>query len=301
MSINKLIKHSYVFIIILVLFTGIVPVYAKDYIKFPGNTQEQANKYSNVCLYSVGQLHDYYWDDVSEYYQNFQIAFVATGTKITLIDPYTGNMMSYKSNGTYKWKSDGSNQYIYIKQPTNSGFLKGFNAHFYDENGNFICPNLHFAVEEGDLHVYDDQMWDYDNMDDLDPGVAATTPEVEATPTPPAPTNPTNPGDSSGDTNIYGDAITEDCSGVLGPDVKADIEKYLSWVRIIAPILVIVLGMVDYAKAVISDDDKALSKANSNLAKRLIAAIALFFVPLLLTYLINLIDKLAGGCDIRGL
>jgi len=103
-------------------------------------------------------------------------------------------------------------------------------------------------------------------------------------------------------TRAHGDSET--CEGLLGPDVMDDIQKYMTWIRIIVPILIIVLGMVDFGKAVLSDDDKALGKATSNLIKRLIIAVFIFFVPILLTYLIDaasqVADHLTSGCDIRG-
>ena len=49
--------------------------------------------------------------------------------------------------------------------------------------------------------------------------------------------------------------------------------------KIVIPIILIILGMVDLGKAVISSDDKAISKAAKSLLMRTIAAIAIFFIP----------------------
>lgn len=49
--------------------------------------------------------------------------------------------------------------------------------------------------------------------------------------------------------------------------------------KIVIPIILIILGMVDLGKAVISSDDKAISKATKSLLMRTIAAIAIFFIP----------------------
>lgn len=96
----------------------------------------------------------------------------------------------------------------------------------------------------------------------------------------------------------------EDCDGLLGPNVKADIEEILRYVRIIAPILVIIFGIVDFSKVVLSGDDKEMSKAVSNLVKRAIAAVAIFFAPIIIMMVIDLVDEFTGiftgGCDIRG-
>ena len=91
-----------------------------------------------------------------------------------------------------------------------------------------------------------------------------------------------------------------DCDGILGENVKADIKEVLTYIRIVVPILVIILGIVDFSKVVLGGDEKEMSKAISNLVKRLIAAVAIFFAPIIIMMVINLVDSLAGGCDIRG-
>ena len=49
--------------------------------------------------------------------------------------------------------------------------------------------------------------------------------------------------------------------------------------KIVIPILLIIFGMVDLGKAVISSDDKAVSKAAKSLLNRVIAGVVIFFVP----------------------
>ncbi len=95
------------------------------------------------------------------------------------------------------------------------------------------------------------------------------------------------------------------CEGILGENVREDIDRYLGYIKIAAPIIVIVLGMVDFSRAVIAGDDKEFGKAVSSLTKRLIAAIALFFIPIILNYLIGAVSMFAdhqiNGCHIGGL
>ena len=50
-------------------------------------------------------------------------------------------------------------------------------------------------------------------------------------------------------------------------------------IKIVIPLILIVLGMLDLGKAVIASDDKAISKAVSALVKRFIAAVVMFFIP----------------------
>ena len=57
--------------------------------------------------------------------------------------------------------------------------------------------------------------------------------------------------------------------------------------KIVIPLLLIVFGMVDLGKAVISDDEKAISKAVNQLVRRFIAAVVIFFVPTIVSALFN--------------
>lgn len=82
----------------------------------------------------------------------------------------------------------------------------------------------------------------------------------------------------------------------------ANIWKVLGYVvmvfKIVIPLLLIIFGMVDLGKAVISSDDKAISKAVGMLIRRFIAAVVLFFIPTIVSALFNaldLIDTSAGS------
>ena len=58
-------------------------------------------------------------------------------------------------------------------------------------------------------------------------------------------------------------------------------------IKIVIPLILIVLGMVDLGKAVVSSDDKQISKSVSTLIKRFIAAVIVFFVPTIVSALFN--------------
>ena len=60
--------------------------------------------------------------------------------------------------------------------------------------------------------------------------------------------------------------------------------------KIVIPIILIILGMIDLGKAVISSDDKAISKSVKSLAMRLIAAVVIFFIPTIVSFVIQLVD-----------
>ena len=109
-------------------------------------------------------------------------------------------------------------------------------------------------------------------------------------------TNVSEHGETKSDSN------RASCDGLLGPDVRDDIKEILNWIKIAVPILLIILGSLDFGKAVINDDQNALSKAWSSFIKRIIAAIAIFLAPYIIMFLIENVDKiLDDSCDIKDL
>ena len=60
--------------------------------------------------------------------------------------------------------------------------------------------------------------------------------------------------------------------------------------KIAIPILIIVLGSIDFGKAVISSDDKAIKKSGSALFKRVFAGIIIFFIPTIIKLAFNMVS-----------
>ncbi len=50
-------------------------------------------------------------------------------------------------------------------------------------------------------------------------------------------------------------------------------------IKIVIPLILIILGMVDLGKAVVSSDEKAINTAVGTLIRRFVIAIIIFFVP----------------------
>lgn len=59
--------------------------------------------------------------------------------------------------------------------------------------------------------------------------------------------------------------------------------------KIVIPLILIILGMLDLGKAVTSSDEKAIQKATKSLLNRAIAAVAIFFVPTLIGLLLDIV------------
>ena len=68
----------------------------------------------------------------------------------------------------------------------------------------------------------------------------------------------------------------------------------LSIVKVVVPLIIIVLGIVDLTKAVTSGDDKALSKATSSLIKRVIAGFIVYIIPIAIMGILNAIEITKG-------
>ena len=91
--------------------------------------------------------------------------------------------------------------------------------------------------------------------------------------------------------------FAESCNGLLTPGAYQLLQDALNIIRIAVPVLLIVLGSIDLGTAVVSDDKDSLKKATSKLMKRCLAAIAIFFVPLIVNVLIDIVES-SGGITI---
>lgn len=79
------------------------------------------------------------------------------------------------------------------------------------------------------------------------------------------------------------------------------LQKFLNYAKIIGPLLVIVLSGFDFAKNALSPDADNMKKISKKLVTRLICAVGLYFVPLLTSFILNLINNTAGdqACGIQ--
>lgn len=92
-------------------------------------------------------------------------------------------------------------------------------------------------------------------------------------------------------TNLFLIGATDACGGLL-PLVKV-IVAVIKIFMIVIPILLIVYGTIDLGKAVIASEEKEVKAAQSRLIKRIIYAALIFFVPMLVGVVMNVVS--AGG------
>lgn len=106
-----------------------------------------------------------------------------------------------------------------------------------------------------------------------------------------------------GEEEVYDDSEVEDpaksetlrnlCNVNENPDAMRAFKLgglALNILKIMIPILLIILGSIDFAQAVISNDEKQISKSTMKLVQRVIAGIVIFLAPKLIEYVFDLVD-----------
>ena len=76
------------------------------------------------------------------------------------------------------------------------------------------------------------------------------------------------------------------------------IANIVKWLKYIIPVIVIVLGILDFIKAVASEKDDEMKKAQGHFVKRLIAAALIFIIPFIIEFVLNKMGFDANGCGI---
>lgn len=72
-----------------------------------------------------------------------------------------------------------------------------------------------------------------------------------------------------------------DCNAIFGVELTKVIKSLFRFIQYLGPLLVALLSVVDFAKAALSGDPGDMKKASSKLMKRIIAAVLLFFIPII--------------------
>lgn len=61
--------------------------------------------------------------------------------------------------------------------------------------------------------------------------------------------------------------------------------------KIVIPVILILFGCMDLGKAIVSSDDKEISKSATKLAKRAAAGILIFFIPTIVNYVFEVVGQ----------
>lgn len=85
----------------------------------------------------------------------------------------------------------------------------------------------------------------------------------------------------SGDNSLLGDVSDENSVAWL-------VQKIFNYIKILGPSLTIILSSIDYIKAIVASDEKQMNKVNSNFVKRMVAAVLLFFIPTITSFVFSI-------------
>ena len=89
-------------------------------------------------------------------------------------------------------------------------------------------------------------------------------------------------------TNILVDV--ELCTSEVGYRLFGFLGYVLNFIQIAVPIILILWGTFDLVKAMTSQEQDNIKKSQNILKKRLIAGLVVFFVPMIVTFLINMVN-----------
>ena len=76
------------------------------------------------------------------------------------------------------------------------------------------------------------------------------------------------------------------------------LKNILKWIKYILPVFVIILGILDFIKAISSGSDDEMKKAQGKFIKRLIAAALLFLIPALIEFILEVFKIESTFCGI---
>lgn len=97
-------------------------------------------------------------------------------------------------------------------------------------------------------------------------------------------------------------AEPSECNAIFGSlsdpnSLRYFINEILQYPKYIVPIIVIGLGTVDFAKAVLAAKEDMMRKAQATFIKRVFIGVAVFFAPVMVDVMMFLTDKILSGAS----
>lgn len=89
------------------------------------------------------------------------------------------------------------------------------------------------------------------------------------------------------------------CEGLLGTALLEKLQFYFNILKIAVPIIIIVMSTLDFSKSVFGSDNDEMKKAQNTLVKRLILAVLFFLLPIIINFLLHLINNNITNCNIK--
>ena len=97
------------------------------------------------------------------------------------------------------------------------------------------------------------------------------------------------------DLPIFDPGEYDDCEGILGPELISFINTIFDYVKILVPVALIALGSFDIGRAVFAGNEDEMKKATKTFIRRLIIAVIIMFSPLLVNFIINVVNNATGS------
>ncbi|MBR6690826.1 MAG: hypothetical protein IKL65_05790 [Bacilli bacterium] len=76
------------------------------------------------------------------------------------------------------------------------------------------------------------------------------------------------------------------------------IANIIKWAKYLIPVIVIIFGILDFIKALSSNKDDAMKKAQGHFIKRLIICALIFIIPFIIEFVLDKMGFAANGCGI---
>lgn len=81
------------------------------------------------------------------------------------------------------------------------------------------------------------------------------------------------------------------CGGIIDTTTKEIINKYLGYVHIIVPIMILALGVYDFLRAMIASKEDEMKKAQKRFIIRLVAGVLVFLAPTIVNLIIDILNS----------
>lgn len=89
----------------------------------------------------------------------------------------------------------------------------------------------------------------------------------------------------------FGVEIVVDCETLIGDDLIEKITGYLNIIKIAVPIILMGFGIIDFTKALFSNDEAKMKEAQKKFLTRIVVTILIFLVPTIVKILLNIANK----------
>lgn len=95
----------------------------------------------------------------------------------------------------------------------------------------------------------------------------------------------------------FGDWKNLECVDILGDELVGYLQSFVNILKVGVPILLIVFGTLDFARAIFSFDEGEMKKAQTKFIKRVIIAVAFFLIPTFLGVILDIANKIWPSID----